>query len=114
MSALIGRIGRPGGDRRARTAGTPPPTECEPDRAARAEFVICERTIEDHIDGQWTVRGVARHLGVPWDWLYRRVRAGTVPAQRHPVSRHYLIADDPALVARLAAECAGQRARQEG
>ena len=46
MSALIGRIGRPGGDRRARTAGAPPPTECEPDRAARAEFVICERTIE--------------------------------------------------------------------
>ena len=53
------------------------------------------------IDGQWTVWGLARALHVDRDWLYARIRDGTLPATRHPVIGHYLIPDDPALLAQL-------------
>ncbi len=56
------------------------------------------------IDGQWTVYGLSRHLGVVRDWLYRRIYAGTVPVTRHPLTRHYLIPNDASLLARLRAE----------
>jgi DNA invertase Pin-like site-specific DNA recombinase len=56
------------------------------------------------IDGQWTVYGLARELAVERDWLYRRIYRGTLPAERHPTTGHYLIADDPDLLAHLRAE----------
>ena len=56
-----------------------------------------------HIDGQWTVWGLARALHVDRDWLYARIKDGTLPATRHPVSGHYLIPDDPAVLAQLKA-----------
>ncbi len=55
------------------------------------------------IDGQWTVWGVARALQVDRDWLYGRIKDGTLPASRHPVSGHYLIHDHPALLTQLQA-----------
>jgi len=51
------------------------------------------------IDGQWTVWGLARALQVDRDWLYARIRDGTLPATRHPAIGHYLIPDDPAVLA---------------
>lgn len=62
----------------------------------------CRR--EAKIDGQWTVYGLARELGVDRDWLYRRIYRGTVPTTRHPTTGHYLIPADPGLLARLQAE----------
>ena len=53
------------------------------------------------IDGQWTVWGLARTLHVDRDWLYARIKDGTLPAARHPVIGHYLIPDDPDLLAQL-------------
>jgi DNA invertase Pin-like site-specific DNA recombinase len=55
------------------------------------------------IDGQWTVWGLARALHVDRDWLYARIKDGTLPATRHPVIGHYLIPDDPAVLAQLKA-----------
>jgi len=55
------------------------------------------------IDGQWTVWGLARALHVDRDWLYARIKDGTLPAARHPVIGHYLIPDDPDLLAQLQA-----------
>ena len=53
--------------------------------------------------GRLTILGLARRLGVERTWVYRRIADGTIPADRHPVTANYLIADDPALVKRLAA-----------
>lgn len=61
------------------------------------------------IGGCWTVWGLARALGVERDWLYRRISRQQLPATRHPTTGHYLIADDPALLARLRDELADQR-----
>lgn len=55
------------------------------------------------IDGQWTVWGLARALHVDRDWLYARIKDGTLPATRHPAIGHYLIPDDPAVLAQLKA-----------
>ncbi|HEU5424648.1 MAG TPA: recombinase family protein [Nitrolancea sp.] len=64
----------------------------------------CRRAAK--IDGQWTVYGLARELGVDRDWLYRRLYRGTLAASRHPTTGHYLIPDDPQLLARLRAAVA--------
>ncbi len=66
---------------------------------------------QPQIDGQWTVYGLARHLGVDRDWLYRRIYAGRLPVERHPATGHYLIADDATLIARLRAELAVEKQR---
>ena len=60
------------------------------------------------VGGAWTVWGLARHLGVRRDWLYRRIVAGRLPAERHPVTGHYLIADDPQVLAALQVEVEDQ------
>jgi DNA invertase Pin-like site-specific DNA recombinase len=59
---------------------------------------------QPQIDGQWTIYGLARHLGVDRDWLYRRIYRGRLPAIRHPITGHYLISNDPVLLAQLRAE----------
>ena len=58
---------------------------------------------QERIGGQWTVWGLARALHVDRDWLYAHIKAGTLPATRHPVIGHYLVPDDPALLAQLKA-----------
>jgi hypothetical protein len=59
---------------------------------------------QDKIDGHWTVWGLSRLLAVDRNWLYVRIKAGTLPASRHPLIGHYLIPDDPVLLARLKAQ----------
>jgi hypothetical protein len=56
---------------------------------------------QDKIGGQWTVWGLARALAVDRNWLYTRIKAGTLPASRHPIIGHYLIPDDPAMLQQL-------------
>ncbi|MBI3968085.1 MAG: hypothetical protein HY329_20800 [Chloroflexi bacterium] len=72
-------------------------------RAQRAVSVRQQFRSQERIDGFWTVHGLARELGVRRTWLYDRIRAGTLPATRHPVSGHYLIRDDPTTLAALRA-----------
>jgi hypothetical protein len=50
------------------------------------------------------VFGLAQELGVHRNWLYTRIRNGTLPATRHAVVGHYLIPDDPELLANLRAQ----------
>ena len=57
----------------------------------------------DRIDGQWTVRGLSRLLQVERSWVYHHVRAGHAPTARHPATGHYLIPDDPTVLAQLQA-----------
>jgi DNA invertase Pin-like site-specific DNA recombinase len=77
-------------------------------RRARGQVAVTEQfKTEAKLDGQWTVQGLAREVGVHRNWLYARIRAGRLPATRHPVTRHYLIPDDPDLIRELTA----QRAR---
>ena len=56
---------------------------------------------ERQIAGEWTSHGVAQELGVRRTWLYTRMRNGTLPARRHPVSGQYLVPTDPHLLAIL-------------
>jgi DNA invertase Pin-like site-specific DNA recombinase len=63
------------------------------------------------IGDAWTVWGLARFLGVDRDWLYRRIYSGRLPTERHPATGHYLIKDDPALLASLQVEAAAHRQR---
>ena len=57
-----------------------------------------------HLDGQWTIWGLARELGVHRNWLYARIRSGALPATRHPATGHYRIPDEPELLAQLRAQ----------
>lgn len=66
---------------------------------------------QPQINGQWTVYGLARHLGVDRDWLYRRIYAARLPVERHPATGHYLIADDAAVIAGLRAELTAEQQR---
>ncbi len=69
---------------------------------------------QDRFDGKWTVWGLARALGVDRNWLYRRIDRGTLVAERHPVTGHYLIPDEPALLESLRTEvAAGRRQHRE-
>jgi len=73
-------------------------------RRARGAVGVRQRFREqERLDGCWTIHGLARALGVLRTWLYDRIRAGTLPATRHPVTGHYLIRDDPELLAALRA-----------
>lgn len=56
------------------------------------------------IDGDWTVYGLSRELGVDRNWLYRRIYRSTLAVVRHPTTGHYVIRDDPQLLGRLRAE----------
>jgi DNA invertase Pin-like site-specific DNA recombinase len=59
---------------------------------------------QDHIAGHWTVWGLSRALHVDRNRLYVRMHAGRIPATRHPLTGHYLIPDDPALLEHLRAQ----------
>jgi DNA invertase Pin-like site-specific DNA recombinase len=59
---------------------------------------------ERQLAGEWTIHGLAQALGVRRTWLYTRIRNGTLPAHRHPGSGHYLIPNDPDVLAMLQTE----------
>jgi hypothetical protein len=74
-------------------------------RRARGQISLTEQfRTQAKIDGQWTVFGLAQELGVHRNWLYARIRRGTLPATRHAVLGHYLIPDDSELLASLRAQ----------
>jgi hypothetical protein len=62
---------------------------------------------QEQIAGEWTAAGLARHLGVRCKWIDLRIAKGVLAAHRHPVTGHYLIPDQPEVLARLRASIAG-------
>jgi DNA invertase Pin-like site-specific DNA recombinase len=74
-------------------------------RRARGQLSLTEQfKTQAKIDGQWTVCGLAQALAVHRNWLYARIRRRQIPTTRHPVLGHYLVPDDPGLLARLRAQ----------
>ena len=56
------------------------------------------------IDGLFTVRGLAAHIGVEQTWVYQRIYRGVIDpelVQRHPQGQVYLIQKDPAMLEKL-------------
>jgi hypothetical protein len=71
-----------------------------------------QHRLADKIDEQWTIRGLARELGVEWGWVYNRIRNGflrEVDVSRKPPYGNVLIRDDAELLARLRAEVTRSR-----
>jgi DNA invertase Pin-like site-specific DNA recombinase len=97
----IARRLREEGFRSARTAGIPDVLVGKLRRARRQLSVVAQFRSQAKVDGRWTVRGLARELGVDRDWIYRRLRTGAIPASRHPRTGHFLIDDDPETLAAL-------------
>ena len=94
-----------------RSPTVPPGMVAELRRQLGTPSLTAQYRCQAQIDGQWTVWGLAQHLGVDRDWLYRRIYKGTLATTRHPMTQHHLIPDDPALLAALtAAVAAGRRA----
>jgi DNA invertase Pin-like site-specific DNA recombinase len=74
-------------------------------RRARGQISLTEQfKTQAKLEGQWTVFGLAQELAVHRNWLYTRIRNGSLPANRHPVIGHYLIPDTPDLLATLRAQ----------
>jgi hypothetical protein len=74
-------------------------------RRARGQISLTEQfRTQAKLEEQWTVCGLAQELGVHRNWLYTRIRNGTLPATRHAVIGHYLIPDAPELLAQLRAQ----------
>ena len=74
-------------------------------RRARGQISLTEQLrTQAKLDGQWTVFGLAQELAVHRNWLYTRIRNGTLPATRHPVLGHYLIPDTPEIMTTLRAQ----------
>jgi hypothetical protein len=74
-------------------------------RRARGQISLTEQfKTQPKVDGQWTIFGLAQELDVHRNWLYTRIRNGTLPATRHEVTGHYLIPDEEGLLAMLRAQ----------
>jgi DNA invertase Pin-like site-specific DNA recombinase len=92
------------GFRSARSARIPPGLIGDL-RRARGQISLTEQfQTQAKLDGQWTGFGLAQELAVHRNWLYTRIRNGTLPATRHPVIGHYLIPDAPEVLATLRAQ----------
>jgi len=74
-------------------------------RRARGQISLTEQfRTQAKLEGQWTVFGLAQALAVHRNWLYTRIRNGSLPATRHPVLGHYLIPDTPEIMTMLRAQ----------
>ena len=91
------------GFRAARSARIPASLIGEIRRARGQISLTVQFRTQAKLDGQWTVFGLAQELAVHRNWLYTRIRNGTLPATRHPVLGHYLIPDTPEIMTTLRA-----------
>ncbi|MDQ3496936.1 MAG: recombinase family protein [Actinomycetota bacterium] len=53
------------------------------------------------LEGRWTVLGLSKHLQVDRGRIYKLIRKGVLPTERHPQTGNHLIEDDPELIAGL-------------
>src|SRR4029434_3201387 len=66
-----------------------------------------QHRLVDKMDEQWTIRGLARELGVEWGWVYNRIRNGFLSepdVSRRPPHGNVLIRDDAEVLTRLRVE----------
>jgi DNA invertase Pin-like site-specific DNA recombinase len=89
------------GFRSARSPGVPRHLVAHIRRQHGQSSLFAQCAGQAKIGDDWTVWGLSRFLGVDRDWLYRQITAGRLPTQRHAMTGHYLIKDDPALIAAL-------------
>src|SRR5215510_15464906 len=64
------------------------------------------------MDEKWTIRGLARELGVEWGWVSNRIRNGFLSepdVSRRPPHGHGLIRDDAEGLTRLRVEVTRSR-----
>ncbi len=87
----------------ARCAGVSEKQVLKIRQAAGRRTVLAQFRGQEQFDGRLTILGLARRLGVERTWVDRRVGRGLIPAERHPLTGNYLIADDPVLIEQLAA-----------
>jgi DNA invertase Pin-like site-specific DNA recombinase len=74
-------------------------------RRARGQISLTEQfRTQAKLEGQWTVFGLSQELAVHRNWLYTRIRNGSLPATRHPVLGHDLIPDTPEIITTLRAQ----------
>ena len=100
----IARIVSAEGFRSARSAHIPASLVGEI-RRARGQISLTEQfKTQAKVEGQWTIFGLAQELSVHRNWLYTRIHKGTLLATRHSVTGHYLIADEPEILATLRAQ----------
>jgi hypothetical protein len=55
----------------------------------------------EKLEGNWTVLGLARELGVSRNRIYKLIGSGALTTERHPKTGRHLIADNPELIAGL-------------
>ena len=106
-AAVAGRLSAEG-FRSARRAAVSAGTVETIRRAHRRPTLAARCCTEAMVDGCWTVRGLARALGVSSAWVRKRIECGTLPATMHPLTKRYLIADDSGVLARLRAQLAAR------
>lgn len=85
----------------ARQPGIPASLVTRVRRAQHQPSLAGQFRSQDKIEDAWTVRGLSRALQADRNWIYARIRDGTIPAQCHPIAGYYLIPDDPALLQEL-------------
>jgi len=56
---------------------------------------------QERLEGRWTVLGLSKELGVDRGRVYKLIRRGDLPTERHPQTGNHLIEDDPELIAEL-------------
>ena len=87
------------GFRSARSPGVPLKLVFRVRRQHGQASLFAQCRTQAKIGHDWTVWGLSRFLGVDRNWLYRRIYAGRLATERHPATGHYLIKDDPAVIA---------------
>jgi len=91
------------GFRSARSPGVPLKLVFRVRRQHGQASLFAQCRTQAKIGDDWTVWGLSRVLGVDRNWLYRRIYAGRLATERHPATGHYLIKDDPEVIAALQA-----------
>ncbi len=89
------------GFRSARSPGVPVKLVFRVRRQQGQASLFAQCRTQAKIGDDWTIWGLSRFLGVDRDWLYRRIYKGGLATERHALTGHYLIKDDPALLASL-------------
>ncbi len=65
----------------------------------------------EKLEGNWTVRGLAKELEVSPNRIYKLIESGVLATERHPQTGNHLIADDPELIAGLRRRLTANNAR---
>ena len=100
------------GFRSARCLEVQPKTVGKIRRKHRWPHPLATHRKANTVDGQLTVRGLAKRVGVDKDWVYRQINRGIIDSKwvnRHPQTHMYLIQNHPQLISKLQGQLAKRR-----